>query len=129
MGSEETSKEGSNRVAKQGVITSLAAEDSCVAKLAEFFPQAIAVRIPVRVSRPSGKPAAGTENTVIEFGTPQEVLFASGLPLDFEDRVHLENADGSLTIEAEIVAMQLHQGKTAVAARFLKSVPNWIIRE
>jgi hypothetical protein len=115
-------------VAKQGVITSPAAEDSCVAKLAEFFPQAIAVRIPVRVSRPGGKPAAGMENTVIEFGTPQEVLFASGLPLDFEDRVHLENADGSLTIEAEIVAMQLHQGKTAVAARFLKNVPNWIIK-
>jgi hypothetical protein len=106
-----------------------AAEESCVAKLAEFFPRAIAVRIPVRVSRPGGKPAAGAEHTVIEFGTPQEVLFASGLPLDFEDRVHLENPDGSLKIEAEIVALQLHQGKTAVAARFLKSVPNWIIKE
>ena len=113
---------------KQGFIASPAAEESCVAKLAEFFPQAIAVRIPVRVSRPGGKPAAVAENTVIEFGTPQEVLFASGLPLDFEDRVHLENADGSLAIEAEIVAMQLHQGKTAVAARFLKSVNNWIIK-
>lgn len=115
-------------MAKQGLTTSLAAEESCVAKLAEFFPQAIAVRIPVRVSRPGGKPAAGMEHTVIEFGTPQEVLFASTLSLDFEDRVHLENADGSLRIEAEIVAMQLHQGKAAVAARFMKSVPNWIIK-
>ena len=119
---------GVQLVAKQGVTTALAAEDSCVAKLAEFFPQAIAVRIPVQVSRPSGKSAAGMESTVIEFGTPREVLFACGLPLDFEDRVHLENVDGSLTIEAEIVAMQLHHGKTAVAARFLKSVPNWIIK-
>jgi len=115
-------------VAKQGFIASPSAEESCVAKLAEFFPQAIAVRIPVRVSRHGGNPAAVTENTVIEFGTPREVLFASGLPLDFEDRLHLENSDGSLKIEAEIVAMQLHQGKTAVAARFLQQVTNWIIK-
>lgn len=107
----------------------LAAEESCVARLAQFFPEAIPVRIPVRVSRPGGKPATVTEATVIEFGTPQEVLFASGLPLDFEDRVHLENSDGSLIIEAEVVAMQLHQGKTAIAARFLKSVANWIIKK
>jgi hypothetical protein len=115
-------------VAKQGVIAAVTGEESCVAKLAEFFPQAIAVRIPVQVSRTSGNPVAAAENAVIEFGTPQEVLFASALPLDFEDRLHLENSDGSLRIEAEVVAMQLHQGKTAVAARFLKNVPNWIIK-
>ena len=119
---------GSNQVAKQRFNGSLAAEESCVAKLAEFFPQAIPVRIPVRVSRPGGKRASAEENVVIEFGTPQEVLFASGLPLDFEDRLHLENSDGSLRIEAEVVAMQLHDGKTAVAARFLKNVNNWIIK-
>lgn len=100
-----------------------------MAALAGFFPRAIAVRIPVRVSRLGGKQPPVSENTIIEFGTPQEVLFASGMPLDFEDRIHLENNDGSLAIEAEVVAMQLHQGKTAVAARFLKSVPNWIIKE
>lgn len=115
-------------MAKHGFMASVAAEESCVARLAEFFPQAIAVRIPVRVSRVGGKSAVPAENTVIEFGTPQEVLFACGVSLDFEDRVHLENPDGSLAIEAEIVAMQLHQGKAAVAARFLKNVPNWIIK-
>ena len=128
MGDETPELKGSNQVAKQGIGTSIAAEESCVAKLAEFFPQAIPVRIPVRVSRFGGKPAASAEHVVIEFGTPREVLFASGLPLDFEDRVRLENADGSLRIEAEIVAMQLHEGKTAVAARFLKNVTNWIIK-
>ena len=108
-------------------VASFTAEESCVAKLAQFLPEAMPVRIPVRVSRVKGKSAAVAENTVIEFGTAREVLFASVLPLDFEDRVHLENADGSLTIEAEIVAMQVHQGKTALAARFLNSVTNWII--
>lgn len=107
---------------------SLAAEDSCVAKLAQFFPEAMRVRIPVRVSRARENPATVAENTVIEFGTPREVLFASSLPLDFEDRIHLENADGSLSVEAEVVAMQLHHGKTAVAARFSRSVTNWIIK-
>ena len=108
-------------------VASFTAEESCVAKLAQFFPEAMPVRIPVRVSRVKGTSAAVAENTVIEFGTAREVLFASVLPLDFEDRVHLENADGSLRIEAEIVAMQVHQGKTALAARFLNSVTNWII--
>jgi|SRR5262249_13851701 len=114
---------------KEMKAAAIAAEESCVTRLAQFFPEAIPVRIPVRVSRPGGKPATVTEATVIEFGTPQEVLFASGLPLDFEDRVHLENSDGSLIIEAEVVAMQLHQGKTAIAARFLESVTNWIIKK
>jgi hypothetical protein len=108
---------------------SVAAEDSCVAKLAQFFPEAMRVRIPVRVSRSRENPATFAENTVIEFGTPREVLFVSSLPLDFEERIHLENADGSLSVEAEVVAMQLHQGKTAVAARFSRSVTNWIIKQ
>jgi len=108
-------------------VASFTAEESCVAKLAQFFPEAMAVRIPVRVSRVKGTSAAVAENTVIEFGTAREVLFASVLPLDFEDRVLLENADGSLRIEAEIVAMQVHQGRTAMAARFLSNVANWII--
>jgi hypothetical protein len=110
-------------------VASISAEESCVAKLAQFFPGAMPVRIPVRVTRASASQAATAENTVIEFGTPQEVLFAAGLPLDFEDRVHLENSDGSLNIEAEIVAMQLDHGQTAVAARFLNRVSNWIIKE
>jgi len=68
------------------------------------------------------------ESAIIEFGTPGAVLFASDLPLDFGDRLRLENSDGSLDTEAEIVAMQFHQGKTAVAARFLGRVANWIIK-
>lgn len=106
--------------------TAIASEESCVTKLAQFFPEAIPMRIPVRASRPGVKAA---EATIIEFGTPQEVLFTSCLPLDFEDHVRLENSDGSLVIEAEVIAMQLHQGKTAIAARFLKSVTNWIIKK
>src|SRR5205807_6716070 len=120
----------------------------CVSRLAQFFPAAVPVRIPVQVSKinladidaakaDSAKPvgardgsaaASTAEQTVIEFGTPGEVIFASGLPLDFEDTVRMKNFDGSFDVSAEIIAMQLDRGETAVAARFLEDVTNWIIK-
>ena len=105
----------------------------CVGRLAEFFPSAVPVRIPVQVmkidlARVDGLAVSAAEQTVIEFGTPGEVIFASGLPLDFEDTVRVKNFDGSFDVSAEIIAMQLDQGNTAVAARFLEDVTNWIIK-
>ncbi len=101
---------------------------SCM-DLAEFLPRAVPVRIPVQVARIGATGFTGAEETVIEFGTPAEVLFASGLPLEFEDTVQIRTADGVLDVKAEIVAVQVHQGRTAVAARFLHEVSNWIIRK
>jgi hypothetical protein len=105
----------------------------CAGRLAEFFPSAVPVRIPVQVmkidvARVEGVAPSPSEHTVIEFGTPGEVIFASGLPLDFEDTVRVKNFDGSFDVSAEIIAMQLDQGNTAVAARFLEDVTNWIIK-
>ena len=68
------------------------------------------------------------ESTVIEFGTSREVLFACTTPLEFADILRLRNSDGSLDTEASVVAVQYHPGKTIVAARFLNSVPNWIVK-
>lgn len=105
---------------------------SPVASLARFFPDAAPVRLPVEVSRVAGdsavSPAISAERTVIEFGTPQEVLFACAVPLEFGDVVHLRNSDGSLDAEASVVAVQYHLGKTIVAARFLQNITNWIIK-
>src|SRR5438045_283408 len=80
---------------------------SSAAGLAQFFPDASPVRIPVRVVGLK-QGVALSEETVIEFGTPQEVLFTSTLPLEFEDLVRLENTDGSLSAEAKVVAVQYH---------------------
>lgn len=104
------------------------ASESFVAQLARFFPNVTPVRIPVRVSGMNPGGCTFSENTVIEFGTPNEVLFASALPLEFEDKVRLENADGSLQAEASVVAVQYHNGKLAVAARFARRIANWIIQ-
>jgi hypothetical protein len=109
-------------------------QDSTVADLARFFPEATPVRIPVQMTRKKAtsadQPASFglAENTIIEFGTPREVLFACTTPLEFADVLRLRNSDGSLDTEASVVAVQYHPGTTVVAARFLTSVPNWIVK-
>jgi hypothetical protein len=121
-----------------------ALEPDAVERLARFFPEATPVRIPIRLSREVD--AAGNGNrdsgngsrpdreavffqeTVIEFGTPREVLFVVNRPLEFADRVLVESKDGSLQAEASVVAVQYHPERTVVAARFVKSVPNWIVK-
>jgi hypothetical protein len=111
-----------------------ALEPNAVGRLAKFFPQATPVRIPIRLSRAgngaNGKaePPVLLQETVIEFGTPNEVLFAVEQPLEFGDRVLVESKDGVLRAEAHVVAVQYHPDRTIVAARFLKEVPNWIVK-
>lgn len=110
---------------------------STVANLARFFPEATPVRVPVQFTRRNqtsdGKRAGlqesiAPESTVIEFGTSREVLFACATPLQFADVLRLRNSDGSLDTEASVVAVQYNPGATVVAARFLNSVPNWIVK-
>jgi len=111
-------------------------ESDLVSRLARFFPDAAPVRIPIRLSRihvsGNGNAPANSgpalEETVIEFGTPHEVLFLVKHPLEFADLVLLESSDGSLRAEASVVAAQYQPERTAIAARFLKPVPNWIVK-
>ena len=109
-------------------VASPTASEGSVARLAQFFPEAVAIRIPVRVTGTGHRGRELSEQTLIEFGTAEEVLFASSLPLEFEERLRLENADGSLNAEAAVVAVQYHNGHTAVAARFTAKPSNWIIQ-
>jgi len=122
--------------------TARALESDIVGRLAKFFPEATPVRIPIKLSRTHGNgngngngdgTAHENENvfiqeTVVEFGTPREVLFVVDRPLEFADRVLVESNDGSLHAEASVVAVQYHPERTVVAARFLKHVPNWIVK-
>ena len=115
-------------MAHKAVLAPWSEGASDVAKLAQFFPAAMAVRVPVRVARLDSQGESASEQTVIEFGTSHEVLFSATLPLEFGDRIRLENADGLLDAEAAVVAVQYHQGRTAVAARFTGPAGNWVIR-
>jgi hypothetical protein len=116
-------------MSREALNISRSGGETACARLAHFFPQATPVRIPVQVSRLDAATVAVAEQTMIEFGTSAEVLFASALPLEFEDRIQVRNSDGTFEVKAEIVAMQLDQGKRAVAARFLQNVTNWIIKK
>ena len=114
----------------QASATARALEFDFVSRLARFFPDATPVRIPVRLSRaneqgngaesngkdgannigPGGARASGNpwhplQETVIEFGTPQEILFVVAQPLEFADHVLVESRDGTLRAEASIVAV------------------------
>ncbi len=88
------------------------------------------MRMPVQFARlvEAGQTPDFSESTVIEFGTPREVLFACNTLLEFADILKLRNSDGSLEEEAHVVAVQYQPGKTLVAARFNRDVPNWIVK-
>lgn len=88
------------------------------------------MRMPVQLARLVEKDQSPdfSESTVIEFGTPHEVLFACKTPLEFDDALRLRNSDGSFDEEARVVAVQYHPGKILVAARFNRDVPNWIVK-
>jgi hypothetical protein len=107
-----------------GRASTSAKDESFVGRLAQFFPAATPVRLPVRVIADAGE----SEQTVIEYGTSQEVLFASHLPLEFGAHVRVRNVDGSLDAEAFVVALQFQGGHTAIAARFAHEVSNWIVK-
>jgi len=125
-------------VPNQASAAARAFESDFVGRLARFFPEATPVRIPIRLSCANGHSDGETgvnghawstlQETVIEFGTPHEVLFLVSQPLEFADRVLVESTDGWLRAEASVVAVQYHPERTAVAARFLKDVPNWIVK-
>ena len=75
-----------------------------------------------------GAAVSRSENAVIEFATPREVLFVCSSPLEFADRVRLQSSDGLLDEEASVVAVRYHEGDVAVAVRFLRRVANWIVK-
>ena len=125
--------------------TARARESDIVSRLASFFPEATPVRIPIKLTatpamarqrqwkwrsrcrRPQNK-TVFFQDTVIEFGTPHEVLFVVDRPLEFADSVLVESKDGSLHAEGSVVAVQYKPEWTVVAVRFLKPVPNWIVK-
>jgi len=118
-------------LAQQAVATGRAAQSaSSVAALARFFPDATPVRIPVQITRvlEPGATVSFSESTVVEFGTPREVLFACKTPLEFADVLRLRTADGAFNVDVSVVAVQYHPGNTVIAARFLGDVPNWIVK-
>ena len=101
---------------------------SALRNLAELFANSTPLRIPISVSVTRANGDVLEESTVIEFGTSMMVFFESRLPLELADKLHLENADRSLTTHAVVVAIRDSVSYRSIAARFAAEVRNWIIQ-
>ena len=98
------------------------------ARLAEFFPGALSMRMPVRIQRaPEGRDSE--VQGVIEFGTPREVILTSRVPFEFGELLRIVNANCSLDTRAKVVAMQICGPEYALVLRFAENAKNWIIQE
>jgi hypothetical protein len=109
-------------------LATMSRKKSILEPLVHLFPEATAMRIPVLVALGAGEENAATEKTTIEFGTSRVVVFITGLSLEIDDRLHLQNADGSLSADAIVVGVQYQEPNRGVAAQFLGDVRNWIIQ-
>ena len=86
------------------------------------------MRIPVQVSSQRGGTAHLHEATVVEFSSKDHAIFLSTLPLEFGDRVRLEARPEGGLAEATVDAVQYHEGRKAVAVRFLQVPCDWLVR-
>lgn len=107
-------------------MTLIADERECAEQLARFFPKLPAVRIPVRVTPQRPGLMKFQEATVVEFGTEEYAIFLSKLALEFDDRVWIVR-EGGRPAEAAVIALQYHEGRKAVAVRFLDSPCEWMM--
>jgi hypothetical protein len=107
-------------------MTLVADERECTTQLARFFPKLPAVRIPVRVASQRPGQTRTQEATFVEFGTEEFAIFLSKLALEFDDRVRLVRDGGGRPAEAAVIALQYHDGRKAVAVRFLDRPCDWM---
>lgn len=112
-------------VERSGTI-STQQDQSCTAQLARFFPQAVAIRVPVQVTALRGGGLKLREAAILEFGSPEFAIFLSTLPLEFDDRVRLERDRKGRSADAVVIAVEYHEECKAVAVRFTSGARDWV---
>ena len=113
---------------RNGSTVLIAKEQSCAEQLARFFPQASAVRVPVQVTSSRGGVTNLREATVVEYSSAHHAIFISTLPLEFGDRIRLEARPQGYQTEATVDGLQYHEGRKAVAVRFLQGGCDWMTK-
>lgn len=101
---------------------------SALEMLIEIFPSAAPVQIPIHITAATRAGKVSSDKATIRFATSRIVLFETKLPVELEDKVHIENADGSLKVNTVVVAVQYRDNRRAVAAQFLEDIRNWIVQ-
>lgn len=107
--------------------TLMTEQQTCAEQLARFFPGVSSLRIPVQVTALRGGNVRLRESTMVEFVGLEHVIFISSLPLEFDDNVRLEGNRKSFSSDATVVAVQYHDGRKAVAVKFLRGPCHWIM--
>lgn len=113
---------------REAGILEVAEEPTCAKRLSRFFPAASAVRIPVQVTSLRSSNNRLKEATVVEYCGSEHAIFLSTLPLEFDDRVKLERDRRGRAAEAAVIAVQYHEGRKAVAVRFLQGACDWVTK-
>jgi hypothetical protein len=116
-------------VRNSGGLALTANDQDCAEQLARFFPQARRVRIPVQVTALRGGRTSLREAAVVEFGGPEHAIFLSNLPLEFDDHVRIDTDGEGRPAEASVVGVQYHEGRKAVAVRFLHGPCDWVVTQ
>ena len=102
-------------------------ELGCTEQLARFFPKLPAVKVRARIAPlRATSPARLEESVVIEYGSEEYAIFLSTLPLEFADHVRVSRDGGGHSAEASVIALQYHEGRKAVAVRFLDGPCQWM---
>jgi hypothetical protein len=114
-------------VERSGAI-STQQDQGCATQLARFFPQAVAIRVPVQVTALRGGGLKLREAAILEFGSQEFAIFISTLPLEFDDRVRLERDRKGRSADAVVIAVQYHEECKAVAVRFTNGTRDWVIQ-
>jgi hypothetical protein len=101
-------------------------EAGCAEQLSRFFQGVSSVRVPVQVAALRGGDRRLREATVVEYAGREHAIFVSSLPLEFDDVVRIENGHKGSAAEAAVIAVQYHEGRKAVAVRFLRGRCDWV---
>jgi hypothetical protein len=80
----------------------------------------------VQVTALRGARAKLREAATVEFAAPDFAIFLSTLPLEFDDRVRLERDRKGPAAEANVIAVQYHEGRKAVAVKFTQGPCDWV---
>ena len=98
----------------------------CTERLARFFPEAEPAE--VRAMLTPLRNGAGTvcESVLVEFAGAEKAIFQSSLPLEFNDRVQLEQSNGGAKAVGTVIAVQYHDGQKAVAVQFVNGQAAWV---
>jgi hypothetical protein len=113
-------------VAKLGTSKLERTASVCTERLARFFPEAESVEVRALLTPLRGGAGTVCESVLVEFASAEKVIFQSTLPLEFNDRVLLAQANGNGEAEGTVIAVQYHEGQKAVAVQFVNGQSAWV---